>query len=116
MRVQGKGARAVRYQSCISDDPIFLHPRSALHKTAPNYVAYGGLLATDKRTYMSCVSAIDPAWLAEAGAPLARLSAPLPQPPPAYSVREDAVLAWREVSYGAHGWALPLHAGTLHVQ
>lgn len=101
----------MRYQSCTSDAPIYLHPRSALHRAAPDYVAYAGLLATEKRTYMHGVTAIEPEWPVDTGGALARLSAPLAQPPPAYNAKRDAVLAWCEAAYGTHSWPLPLHAG-----
>ena len=109
--VQGKGARAVRYQACGSDDPIFLHPRSALHRAAPDLVAFTSLQQTEKRTYMTGVTAVDAQWLPEVGCPLAQFRGPVDRPAPAYNAQRDQVLAWFEVAYGVHGWELPLHAG-----
>lgn len=45
-----------------------LHPTSALYGTglSPDYVIYHELIMTRKE-YMSCVTAVDPHWLAEAG-------------------------------------------------
>lgn len=45
-----------------------LHPTSALYGTglSPDYVVYHELIMTRKE-YMSCVTAVDPHWLAEAG-------------------------------------------------
>lgn len=45
-----------------------LHPTSALYGTglSPDYVVYHELIMT-KREFMSCVTAVDPKWLAEAG-------------------------------------------------
>lgn len=45
-----------------------LHPTSALYGTglSPDYVVYHELILT-KREFMSCVTAVDPQWLAEAG-------------------------------------------------
>lgn len=45
-----------------------LHPTSALYGTglSPDYVVYHELIMT-RREYMSCVTAVDPHWLAEAG-------------------------------------------------
>ena len=45
--------RAVRYQTCNRDDFVFLHPRSSLHSTAPEFVVYTLLIRTAKRAYMS---------------------------------------------------------------
>ncbi|KAG2437050.1 hypothetical protein HYH02_011311 [Chlamydomonas schloesseri] len=103
---------AVRYQpACLPDpgDHVFLHPRSALHGSAPELVVYGGLLRTDKRPYMAGLTAIEPEWLTESGTPLCVLSEePLADPPPAYrGGATDAVVAYREARYGLHGWALP---------
>ncbi|KAK2077458.1 hypothetical protein QBZ16_004303 [Prototheca wickerhamii] len=36
-----------------------------------------------------------------------RLGDPLPAPPPFYSPRVDAVLAWHETTFGRHDWPLP---------
>ena len=32
---------------------VFLHPSSALHKSAPEWIVYSQLVQTDKRIYMS---------------------------------------------------------------
>lgn len=45
--------RAVRYQTCSRDDFVFLHPRSSLHSTAPEFVVYSQLISTAKRPYMA---------------------------------------------------------------
>lgn len=84
-----------------------MHPRSALHAAVPEYVVYAALVRTDKRPYMAGVTAVEPAWLAAAGTPLAVLSPPLADPPPHYAPGADTVLAWHDVSYGHHAWPLP---------
>ena len=45
-----------------------LHPTSALYNSGdpPDYVVYHELILTS-REYMSCVTAVDPHWLAELG-------------------------------------------------
>ena len=45
--------RAVCYQTCSRDDFVFLHPRSNLHSTAPEFVVYTQLISTAKRPYMA---------------------------------------------------------------
>jgi hypothetical protein len=72
-------------------------------------VAYVALAATEKRSYLSIVTTLDPAWLS--GAALARVSAPLTTPPPVYSRTQDMVVAWHEAAYGMHAWPLPLCPG-----
>ena len=53
------GRHAVRYASCALEEEVFLHPRSALHKTASQFVVYSQLVRTVKRPYMAGVSAIE---------------------------------------------------------
>lgn len=45
--------RAVRYSCCALEEDVFLHPRSALHGSAPEFVAYTELIRTAKRPYMA---------------------------------------------------------------
>ena len=65
MLLQGKGNRAIRYQSCSSGAELYMHPKSHLHKAAPEYVVYVGLTRTDKRTYMNTLSTAESRWLHE---------------------------------------------------
>ncbi|KAI8463435.1 MAG: P-loop containing nucleoside triphosphate hydrolase protein [Monoraphidium minutum] len=104
---EGRKRHAVRYQPCGLDEEVFLHPRSSLHAAAPEYVSYLQLVRGAKRPYMSGLTPLEPAWLAACGTPLAALSPPLADPPPAYSPDADAVLAWHDVAYGPRGWPLP---------
>lgn len=106
----GKKGRAVRYRSCALEEDVFLHPNSALHASAPELVTYTELVRTVKRPYMAGVTAIEPQWLSALAAPMCTFSAPLIDPAPFYSVTADAVLAWREVTFGQYDWPLPRHA------
>ena len=45
--------RAVRYQPASGEEAVFLHPRSALHRAAPQLLAFAELVRTEKRPYMS---------------------------------------------------------------
>lgn len=104
---QGYSSRAVRYQAAELEEPVFLHPLSGLHRAPPAFLLYTDLVRTAKRPYVSGVTALDPAWLPATAAALCSLSAPLPAPAPFYSPARDAVLAWHEVTFGRHGWAMP---------
>ena len=101
--------RALRYTPCsLLDQDIYLHPRSILHKSAPQFLVYTELVRTAKRPYMSGLTAIDPSWLSECGSPLAVLSDPLDAPPPFYCPKpQDCVMAWHQVTYGKSSWSLP---------
>lgn len=50
------------YQSIILEDPIFVHPTSALFKDLPEYVCYVDMVETS-RMYMRFLCAIEPDWL-----------------------------------------------------
>lgn len=107
----GKKGRAVRYRSCaILDEDIFLHPNSALHKSAPDFVVYTEIVRTVKRPYMAGLTAVEARWLPTAATPLCSFSAPLLDPQPYYSPAADAVMCWQDVTFGAHQWPLPRHA------
>ena len=56
------------YVNMLTGIPSALHPSSALYGLGytPDYVIYHELISTSKE-YMSCVSAVDGEWLAEAG-------------------------------------------------
>ena len=45
--------RAVRYQTACGEEQVYLHPRSALHRKAPELVVFSELIRTEKRPYMS---------------------------------------------------------------
>ena len=57
------------YTNLRSSVPVQLHPTSALFGLGflPDYVVYHELVLTSKE-FMSCVSAVDPLWLADLGA------------------------------------------------
>ena len=106
--LQGKRSRAVRYATAAAvDEDVFLHPSSALHSTAPEWVAYIELVRTVKRPYMAGITAVEPQWLPEVAPPLCTPSPPLPDPAPFYRAATDQVVCWRDVTFGRHDWALP---------
>lgn len=70
----GKKQHAVRYAAASVEEEVYLHPRSALHTTAPEYVVYMQLIRTVKRPYMAGVTAVDAHWLAALRSPLRQLS------------------------------------------
>eukprot|EP00892_Ulva_mutabilis_P012877 jgi/Ulvmu1/9962/UM059_0010.1 len=107
---QGKGSRAIRYQSCSHGSDLFIHPRSFLHKCAPDYVVYLGQTSTEKRTYMHTLTCADPAWLVTTGLAMCDISDPAPEVSPAYDPATDRVLSWCHATYGVHAWPLPMHA------
>lgn len=108
LKDKGHAHRAVRYAcAALEGEDVFLHPNSALHAAPPEYVAYAELVRTAKRPYMAGLTAIEPQWLPAVAPALCTFSAPLPDPPPFYQPAADAVMAWRDVTFGRHDWALP---------
>lgn len=105
---EGKKLRAIRYVSCsLEGEEVFLHPSSALGKTAPSFVVYLEVMQTDKRPYMSVATEVDAQWLAECCPALCTVSKPLLDPAPAYRPDLDQVVTWHEVHYGPYLWELP---------
>ncbi|WIA09508.1 hypothetical protein OEZ85_008906 [Tetradesmus obliquus] len=102
-----QGRHAVRYSPACLAEEVFLHPRSCLAKTAPEYVVYGDIVRTAKRPYMALVTAIEPQWLADCGSSLCKVSEPLSEPAPFYQPDIDCVLAWHDATYSQHSWQLP---------
>ena len=51
------GTRSADKQVCVwrqaTDEPLFLHPRSALARAAPEFVAYMQLVRSAKRPYLA---------------------------------------------------------------
>lgn len=52
------------YKSVVENQPVFIHPSSALFNKSPEWVIYHELVLTTKE-YMREVTAIEPRWLAE---------------------------------------------------
>ena len=57
------------YVNLLTGMPASLHPSSALFGLGytPDYAVYHDLIFTGKNEYMSCVTAVEPLWLAELG-------------------------------------------------
>lgn len=98
---------AVRYSPCALAEEVYLHPRSTLHKAAPEYVVYLQIVRTAKRPYMAGVTAVEPHWLSNLTTPLCRTSPPLVDPSPFYRPDIDCVMAWHDATYSQHDWPLP---------
>lgn len=68
---QGRLQRhATRYMPACLAEEVFLHPRSCLASTAPEYVVYMSIVRTAKRPYMALVTSVEQQWLADSGSSL----------------------------------------------
>jgi hypothetical protein len=61
---------ATRYMPACLAEEVFLHPRSCLASTAPEFVVYMSIVCTAKRPYMALVTSVEPQWLADCGSSL----------------------------------------------
>ncbi|KAI0499537.1 hypothetical protein KFK09_017741 [Dendrobium nobile] len=96
------------YQSSAMDDTVFLHRRSSVSHTAPEYVVYTELIHTN-RPYMHGVTAVKSDWLVIYANSNCCFSAPLSDPKPYYEPLSDSVFCWVNPTFGRHNWQLPLH-------
>ena len=110
--------RMTAYFSCNAaiTEPLYIHPQSALYQhdpsaALPEYVVYTSLVTSQRgdTTYMSCVTAISAAWIAEltSDSPLLIWTKPLENPPPYYDPQLDEVMCYLIPKYGIHKWDLP---------
>ncbi|KGG50765.1 hypothetical protein DI09_56p30 [Mitosporidium daphniae] len=114
-RAKGVG----EFVHCRTGMPCKLHPTSALYNLGalPEYVVYHELIMTSKE-YMMCVTAVDPAWLAELGPKFFALreeeggnevlaDGTITSTPLYKSLRKGAGFSSRSSSYTLHGSTTP---------
>ncbi|KAK6939209.1 Helicase, C-terminal [Dillenia turbinata] len=107
--VGDKKVNAVRYQACMVEETVFLHRRSSLSKSAPEFLVYSELLHT-KRPYIHGATLVKPDWLVNYARSLCSFSAPLTDPKHCYDPVTDQVLCWVTPIFGPHLWQLPVHS------
>ncbi|KAL3604478.1 hypothetical protein D5086_005337, partial [Populus alba] len=98
-------ASAVRYQACMVKETVFLHRRSSLSNSAPEFLVYSELLHT-KRPYMHGATSIKPEWLAKYGVSLCSFST-VEDRKPEYDPQNDQLYRWVIPTFGPHLWRLP---------
>ncbi|KAJ1438675.1 P-loop containing nucleoside triphosphate hydrolase [Sesbania bispinosa] len=97
-----KSFRAVRYQSCMVEESVFLHRLSSVSIVGPEFVVYNELLETKRpnkdgvtsarRAYIHGVTSVEPAWLVEHAKSSCIFSPPLMDPRPFYDAQTDQKL------------------------
>ncbi|VFQ78564.1 unnamed protein product [Cuscuta campestris] len=105
-------ATSVRYQACMVTETVFLHRRSAVSKSAPEFLVYSELMHS-KRPYIHGATRVEASWLVKYGQSMCHFSAPLSDPKPFYNRLTDEVLCWVKPTFGTHLWELPLHSRPL---
>jgi len=94
------------YQSCSSDEPVFIHPTSSLFTKLPQYLVYNEIMETSK-LYMKGVIAVEGDWLAVHASYMCTFGKPLEEPLPEYELQDDSIKCFRASTFGPHVWALP---------
>ncbi|XP_068461208.1 probable ATP-dependent RNA helicase DHX37 [Clinocottus analis] len=94
------------YKTSLLDDPVFIHPSSALFKTLPPFVVYQEILETTKM-YMRGVSAVEAEWIPELLPQYCHLGAPLESPPPRFCPASGTVRCHRASTFFRVAWPLP---------
>ncbi|KAJ1413633.1 P-loop containing nucleoside triphosphate hydrolase [Sesbania bispinosa] len=115
-----KSFRAVRYQSCMVEESVFLHRLSSVSIVGPEFVVYNELLETKRpnkdgvtsarRAYIHGVTSVEPAWLVEHAKSSCIFSPPLMDPRPFYDAQTDQVKCWVIPTFGRFCWELPKHS------
>ncbi|KAL5180974.1 ATP-dependent RNA helicase DEAH13 [Glycine soja] len=115
-----KTSHALKYQSSMVDESVFLHRWSSASIVGPEFLVYNELLETKrpnkegitsaKRAYMHGVTSVEPAWLVENAKSSCIFSPPLMDPRPYYDARTDQVKCWVIPTFGRFCWELPKHS------
>lgn len=102
---------AARYQTCMEElsETVFLHRRSSVSRSAPEFLVYTELLHTERRSYIHGATTVKPDWLVRYASSMCTFSAPHTDPRPYYEPLGDQVLCWKTPTFSRHLWQLPLH-------
>ncbi|TMS03931.1 putative ATP-dependent RNA helicase DHX37 [Larimichthys crocea] len=69
------------YKTPLMDEPVFIHPSSALFKTLPEFVVYQEIMETTKM-YMKGLSAVEAEWVPQLLPQYCHFGSPLESPSP----------------------------------
>ncbi|KAK7260237.1 hypothetical protein RIF29_26123 [Crotalaria pallida] len=115
-----RNSRALRYQSCMVEESVFVHRWSSVSIVLPEFLVYNELLETKRpdkeglasanRAYMHGVTSVEPAWLVEHAKSSCIFSPPLVDPRPFYDSQTDQVKCWVIPTFGRFCWELPKHS------
>ncbi|KAK1564373.1 hypothetical protein Q3G72_001818 [Acer saccharum] len=107
----GSGDRkvnAVRYQACMVKEDVFLHRRSLVADSAPEFLVYSELLHT-KWPYMHGATRVKSDWLIKYGQSLCSFSKSLEGSEYYNHCQTDQISRWANPIFGPHRWEHPLH-------
>ncbi|KAM9393778.1 putative ATP-dependent RNA helicase DHX37 [Pholidichthys leucotaenia] len=94
------------YKTPLMDDPVFIHPNSALFKTLPEFVVYQEIMETSKM-YMKGVSAVETEWVPQILPQYCHFGNPLESPSPWFCASSGTIRCHRPSTFFRVGWQLP---------
>ncbi|KAE8634950.1 hypothetical protein XENTR_v10002484 [Xenopus tropicalis] len=94
------------YKTPLLEEPVFIHPNSALFRQLPDFVVYQEIMETTKM-YMKGVSAIEAEWIPILLPQYCHFGNPLEDPPPFYCSETGRVKCHRPSTFYRVGWQLP---------
>uniref|UniRef100_A0A8C1NHA2 Activating signal cointegrator 1 complex subunit 3 n=1 Tax=Cyprinus carpio TaxID=7962 RepID=A0A8C1NHA2_CYPCA len=94
------------YKTPLLDDPVFIHPSSALHKTLPEFVVYQEIMETTKM-YMRGVCAVQAEWIPKLLPQYCHFSAPEESPAPWFCPLSGRVKCHQQSTFYRVSWKLP---------
>ncbi|XP_051950841.1 probable ATP-dependent RNA helicase DHX37 [Xyrauchen texanus] len=94
------------YKTPLLDEPVFIHPSSALHKTLPEFVIYQEIMETTKM-YMRGVCAVQAEWIPKLLPQYCHFSAPEESPSPWYCPLSGRVKCKQQSTFYRVSWKLP---------
>uniref|UniRef100_A0A3B5KYJ8 RNA helicase n=1 Tax=Xiphophorus couchianus TaxID=32473 RepID=A0A3B5KYJ8_9TELE len=94
------------YKTPLMDDPVFIHPNSALFKKLPEFVVYQEIMETSKM-YMRGVSAVEADWVPQLLPQYCHFGPPLDSPAPWFCSSAGTIRCHRSSTFFRVGWQLP---------
>ncbi|XP_040898329.1 probable ATP-dependent RNA helicase DHX37 [Toxotes jaculatrix] len=94
------------YKTPLLDDPVFIHPTSALFKKLPDFVVYQEIMETTKM-YMRGVSAVESEWVPQLLPQYCHFSPPLESPSPWFCSSSGTIRCHCSSTFFRVGWQLP---------
>ncbi|XP_038558509.1 probable ATP-dependent RNA helicase DHX37 [Micropterus salmoides] len=94
------------YKTPLMDEPVFIHPTSALFKTLPEFVVYQEIMETTKM-YMRGVSAVEAEWVPKLLPQYCHFGSPLDSPPPWFCSSTGSIKCHRSSTFFRVAWQLP---------
>ncbi|XP_063051694.1 probable ATP-dependent RNA helicase DHX37 [Engraulis encrasicolus] len=94
------------YKTPLLDEPVFIHPNSALHKNPPDFLVYQEIMETTKM-YMRGVCAVEAEWVPKLLPQYCHFSAPEENPAPWYCQESGRVRCQCHSTFFRVNWKLP---------